>query len=87
MRFRPHEPRTGILARTPSGGKAMKGVKFVVDESGEKSAVLIDLKEHAELWEDVYDTYLARERAEEPRESLAEVKAKLAAQGKLPKSA
>jgi hypothetical protein len=51
----------------------MRGVKFVVDENGEKSAVLIDLKEHAELWEDFYDAYIAQEREGEPRETLEEV--------------
>ena len=52
----------------------MKGVKFVIDENGEQSAVLIDLKENAELWEDFYDAYVAREREGEPRESLEEVR-------------
>lgn len=61
----------------------MKGVKFVVDEDGERSAVLIDLKENADLWEDFYDGYVAREREGEPRESLDEVRQRLIAQGKL----
>jgi lipase chaperone LimK len=60
----------------------MKGVKFVIDENGEQSAVLIDLKENAELWEDFYDAYVAREREGEPRESLEEVRQKLQVQGK-----
>ena len=33
----------------------VKGVEFVVDEDGEKKAVLIDLKKHGEVWEDFYD--------------------------------
>jgi hypothetical protein len=61
----------------------MKGVKFVIDENGEQSAVLIDLKENAELWEDFYDAYVAREREGEPRESIEEVRQKLQTQGKL----
>ena len=61
----------------------MKGVKFVIDENGEQSAVLIDLKENAELWEDFYDAYVACEREGEPRESLEEVRQKLQAQGKV----
>lgn len=55
----------------------MKGVQFVVDDQGEKKAVLIDLQENKELWEDFCDAALAAERAVEPRESLAEVKRKL----------
>jgi len=54
----------------------MKGVQFVVDDHGEKKAVLIDLQENKELWEDFCDAALAAERAGEPRESLAEVKRK-----------
>ena len=52
----------------------MKGVEFVVDNQGEKKAVLIDLRRHRVIWEDFYDTLLAKEREEEPRESLEEVK-------------
>jgi len=61
----------------------MKGIGFVVDDQGEKTAVLINLQEHGELWEDFYDCLLARARADEPRESLAEVREKLHRQGKL----
>ncbi len=51
----------------------MKGVEFVVDKEGEKKAVLIDLRRHRVIWEDFYDTLLAKEREGEPRESLEEV--------------
>lgn len=60
-----------------SNGRKLKGVEFVIDESGNKKAVLINLRRHQELWEDFYDTALAQERAEEPRESLEEVKKKV----------
>jgi hypothetical protein len=62
----------------------MKGVQFVVDDSGEKTAVLIDLKQHSELWEDFYDLAIARERQDEPRFSIEEVKAEFIKDGKLP---
>jgi hypothetical protein len=52
----------------------VKGVEFVIDDEGQKKAVLIDLKEHKEIWEDFYDILRAKERESEPRESLAEVK-------------
>ena len=29
----------------------MRGIEFVIDEKGEKRAVLIDLRQHGELWE------------------------------------
>jgi len=55
----------------------MEGIQFVVDETGEKTAVLIDLRKHGELWEDFYDLKLARQRQDEPRESLEEVESML----------
>jgi hypothetical protein len=62
---------------------AMKGVQFVVDERGEKIAVVIDLRKHRRLWEDFYDSAVARARREEPRETLAAVKRRLHRLGKL----
>jgi hypothetical protein len=55
----------------------MKGIQFLVDDQGNKTAVLIDLKKNARLWEDFYDVALARERQSEPRESLDTVKRRL----------
>jgi hypothetical protein len=55
----------------------VKGVEFVVDEDGQKKAVLIDLKKHGAIWEDFYDTLRVKERESEPRESLSEVKKKV----------
>jgi hypothetical protein len=52
----------------------VKGVQFVIDASGRKTAVQIDLKKQGRLWEDFYDRALAKQRASEPRESLATVK-------------
>ncbi len=61
----------------------MEGIQFVTDMAGRKTAVVIDLKKYGELWEDIYDSLLARKRADEPRESLASVKRRLRKQGKL----
>ena len=52
----------------------MKGIRFLVDEKGNKTAVLIDLKRNANLWEDFCDIALARGCKGEPRESLESVK-------------
>jgi PHD/YefM family antitoxin component YafN of YafNO toxin-antitoxin module len=52
----------------------MPGVEFLVNDRGEKQAVLIDLKKHRALWEDLYDAYVVHARRREPRESLAQVK-------------
>jgi len=59
----------------------MKGIEYVVDEAGERKAVVIDLSEHGELWEDFYDAVVAKEREQEPRETLAEVKETLGVSG------
>jgi hypothetical protein len=61
----------------------MSGIQFVVDAKGDKTAVIIDLKKYSDVWEDFYDTLVARRRAREPRESLAAVKARLRRAGKL----
>ena len=53
---------------------SMEGVQFLIDEKGNKTAVLIDLKRNAALWEDFYDLALARARKSEPRETLESVK-------------
>jgi len=60
----------------------MKGVQFVVDECGTKTAAVIDLKHYSELWEDFYDSAVAQARKNEPRESLESVKKRLASRGK-----
>jgi len=61
----------------------MEGIRFLVDEQGEKTAVQIDLEKYGELWEDIYDTLIAELRQDEPRESLHDVKQRLRDQGKL----
>lgn len=55
----------------------MPGIEFLLDRKGRRKAVLIDLKKHKQLWEDLYDAYLAHGRRKEPRESLANVKRRM----------
>lgn len=61
----------------------MEGIQFVTNDKGDKTAVLIDLRKYGELWEDIYDSLTARQRAREPRESLQSVKKRLRKQAKL----
>jgi hypothetical protein len=56
----------------------MKGISYLVDESGEKTAVILDLRKHRRLWEDIHDRLLIESRRAEPRESLSDVKRRLA---------
>ena len=44
----------------------MKGIQYVVDDSGRKKAVIIDLAEWGELWEDFSDILVAEARRGEP---------------------
>jgi len=61
----------------------MEGIQFVIDENGEKTAVLIDLKKRGKIWEDFYDSLTAHLRKDEPRESLESAKEGLRQQKKL----
>ena len=60
----------------------MSGISFVIDEHGKKTAAVIDLRRHGQLWEDIYDSLTVAARAQEPRESLEEVKRRLKARSK-----
>ena len=35
----------------------MEGIQYVIDDKGQKTAVLIDLMKYGKLWEDFYDSY------------------------------
>lgn len=60
----------------------MPGIEFLIDRNGRKKAVLIDLKKHKGLWEDLFDAYVAHQRRAEPRDSLATVKRLVVAKAK-----
>jgi hypothetical protein len=61
----------------------MRGIHYLVDENGTRTAAVVDLKRHRRLWEDLYDSMLAEGRRGEVRESLAQVKRRLQRLGKL----
>lgn len=63
--------------------QTMKGVQFVTDVEGNRVAVVLDLQEWGELWEDIYDNMLADERAQEPSLTLDEFEAELRQEGPL----
>jgi hypothetical protein len=60
----------------------MSGIKFLVDDAGNKTAVMLDLRKHRRLWEDIYDRMLIESRRHEPRVSLEHVRQRLANRGK-----
>lgn len=53
----------------------MKGVEFVVDDSGKRKAVIIDLEQWGDLWEDFYDVLVSESRKNEPTVPWSELKA------------
>jgi hypothetical protein len=55
----------------------MKGIQFVVDDTGKKKAVLIDLSEWGEIWEDFYDVLVSQSRKDEPTIPWEELKAEM----------
>ena len=62
---------------------AVRGVQFVTDSDGQRIAVLLDLKEWGELWEDIYDNMIADERIGESSMPLEEFETELRAEGLL----
>ena len=55
----------------------MSGITFMVNERGRKTAAVINLHRHGQVWEDFYDTLLVKSRAQEPREGLGFVRQRL----------
>jgi hypothetical protein len=55
----------------------MKGVQFVTNDKGKKTAVLVDLEEWGEIWEDFYDILVSESRKHEPTVSWEELKSEL----------
>ena len=64
----------------------VKGIHYVVDESGNKTAVQLDSTLYGDIWEDFYDNLIVENRKDEPRETLDEVKQRLRIQGNVPRS-
>jgi hypothetical protein len=62
----------------------MKGMQYVFDDQGEIQAVIIDVKKHRKLWEDIQDILIARERKKETPIPLEEVQKRLREKRKLP---
>lgn len=61
----------------------MRGVKYLYNARGKKTAVLIDLERNSALWEDFLDVAVARVREKEPTESWSTVRRRLERSGRL----
>ncbi len=58
--------------------------QFITDEKGQRTAVVLPVADYEELLEDIADLAAVAERREEERVSLADVKQRLIADGRLP---
>lgn len=61
----------------------MRGVKYLYNSKGKRTAVLIDLERNSSLWEDLLDVAVARTRKKEPTESWTVVRRRLERAGRL----
>jgi hypothetical protein len=52
----------------------MQGISYLVNDAGQKTAVILDLRKHRRLWEDMHDRLLIESRRSEPRTSLQQVR-------------
>ena len=57
--------------------------QYIVDEKGQKTAVVIPLEEYEELLEDLHDLAMIAERRDEPTITFNELKKKLKQNGLL----
>jgi PHD/YefM family antitoxin component YafN of YafNO toxin-antitoxin module len=57
--------------------------QYLVDERGQKTAVVIPLEEYEELLEDLHDLAIIAERRDEPTIPFSELKKRLKADGLL----
>ena len=57
--------------------------QYVIDEKGQKKAVIIPVDEYKELLEDIHDLAIVAERRDEPTVTFEELKKKLKKDGLL----
>jgi PHD/YefM family antitoxin component YafN of YafNO toxin-antitoxin module len=57
--------------------------QYVIDEKGQKTAVIIPVEEYEELLEDIHDLAIIAERRDEPTVTFEELRKKLKKDGLL----
>ena len=61
----------------------MGKAQYLVNESGQKTAVVLPVEEYEELLEDIHDLVVIAERKDEPTTNFDELKKRLEADGLL----
>ena len=55
----------------------MTGISYLTNERGQRTAVVIDLRRHRNIWEDIHDLLVLASRKDEPRSKWPEAKKRL----------
>ncbi|MFN5513210.1 MAG: hypothetical protein ACK5CA_00245 [Cyanobacteriota bacterium] len=55
----------------------MKGIQFLLNDSGKKTSVLIDLEQWGDVWEDFYDVIVSQSRQNEAEIDWAVLEAEI----------
>ena len=55
----------------------MKGIQYLIDDTGKKTAVVIDLQQWGELWLDFQDILVSRSRVDESEVSWDDLQAEM----------
>lgn len=63
----------------------IRGVKFLFDEHGQRTAVMIDLRQGGGFWEDILDVATSKAREREATETWTAVRDRLVKSGRLKK--
>jgi hypothetical protein len=65
------------------GGDTVTGIHYVTDEEGRKIAAQIDLRKHAELWEEIEDVLISESPRNETSIPIEQVRTRLIQRDKL----
>jgi hypothetical protein len=69
-----------IITSPGHKGGLMKGIQYLVDDAGHKTAVVLDLAEWGELLEDIFDILVSEARRDEPTVSWEALQAEILAE-------
>jgi hypothetical protein len=52
----------------------MEGIRYIINDKGEKKAAVINLDSYGNLWGDIHDLLIVESRKSEPRKKWEDVK-------------
>ena len=72
-----------FLVNLLSNSRDMTGIRYITNEKGQKTDLIINLKEHGEIVEDLLDALTAEERRGEDTIPFEELIAELKSEGRI----